>query len=77
MYPNLGPIDIVKKFFIIFSKWSWSDTPVLIEEALDEPNIYHNKDQYFKKYFIYVRPDFLKTAKMHIITPSFPCMNST
>lgn len=77
MFPNYGPIDIIKEFFKVYSKWSWSDTPVLIEEPEEEPNIIHNKDQYFKKYFYKDRLDFLKSAKVHIITPCFPCMNTT
>ncbi len=77
MFPNYGPLDVLKEFFKIYSKWSWSDTPVLIEDAIDELNIHHNKDQYFKKYFFNYRTDFLKFAKVHVITPYFPCMNST
>jgi len=42
MFPNYATIDILKQFFLIYSKWIWSEMPVLIEEAVDEPNISHN-----------------------------------
>jgi len=54
MYPNKCAIDILKYFFIIYSKWSWHEIPVIIEDVIDEPNIIHNKDQFNKKFLFLI-----------------------
>ncbi|KAG2377610.1 hypothetical protein C9374_009126 [Naegleria lovaniensis] len=69
MYPNAAPSTLLSKFFVIYSQWPWSKVPVLlkpIEEGSYGFKVWNPK--------LYPRD---KQHLMPIITPAYPCMNST
>ena len=72
MYPNYTPLQISNKFFLVFSRWNWSNPVTLCpitqsnEVGLMGFKIWNPRINTSDKYHL-----------MPIITPSFPCMNST
>jgi poly(A) polymerase len=72
MYPNYTPLQICNKFFLVFSRWNWSNPVTLCpitqsgEVGLMGFKIWNPRINKSDKYHL-----------MPIITPSFPCMNST
>jgi len=72
MYPNFTPLQICSKFFLVFSRWNWTNPVTLCpitqstEVGLMGFKIWNPKINSSDKYHL-----------MPIITPSFPCMNST
>lgn len=72
MYPNLTPLTTSLKFFLVFSRWNWSNPVILcpISQSTEvglmgfkiwNPKLNHSD----------------RSHLMPIITPAFPCMNST
>jgi poly(A) polymerase len=72
MFPRFLPLQLVRKFFIIFSRWNWSNPVTLCPiETSDEVGLMG-----FKIW----NPRLYTSDRFHlmpIITPAFPCMNST
>jgi len=47
LYPNYPPNKLLDRFFFIYSKWKWSEIPVIIEEIKPEPgNLKLSADQW-------------------------------
>ena len=69
LYPNAASLTLIAKFFKLYSFWTWP-TPVLLCDIEDEPSI---------GFTVW---DPRKNPKdrghiMPIITPAYPCMNSS
>jgi poly(A) polymerase Pap1 len=58
-------------FFWCYSEWEWNKVAIKLYEIEDEPDNPINKDNWQGK-----AEDF-KNGKIFVITPSFPCMNSS
>lgn len=69
MYPNAAPSTLLSKFFFIYGQWPWGKVPVLLKPI--EEGSYG-----FKVWNPKVNPRD-KQHLMPIITPAYPCMNST
>jgi poly(A) polymerase len=72
MYPNFTPLQICSKFFLVFSRWNWSNPVTLCP-------ITHSNEVGLMGFKIW-NPKLHASDRYHlmpIITPSFPCMNST
>ena len=72
MYPNFTPLQISSKFFLVFSRWNWSNPVTLCP-------ITHSNEVGLMGFKIW-NPKLHASDRYHlmpIITPSFPCMNST
>ena len=69
MYPNAAPSTLLTKFFTVYQQWNWGKVPVLLR-PIEEGN--YN----FKVWNPKLNPRD-KQHLMPIITPSYPCMNST
>ncbi|CAA9989070.1 poly(A) polymerase PAP, putative [Plasmodium knowlesi strain H] len=73
LYPNYNVSQLICKFFRVYSIWNWK-YPVLIQNI----NKYNNVDGL--RNFSVWDPEKNIKDKLHvmpIITPAFPCMNST
>jgi poly(A) polymerase len=72
MYPNFTPLKICQKFFVVYSRWNWSNPVTLCpitqsaEVGLMGFKIWNPKINASDRHHL-----------MPIITPAFPCMNST
>lgn len=73
LYPYAAPAKLVLKFFAIFSEWDWSRAVQLcpIKEYSGEAGL-----MYFHVWNPKVNAHD-RFQNMAVITPSFPCMNST
>lgn len=69
LYPNYTASRLLEKFFQIYDSWEWDKTPIKIKEIQEEKNNSKSIDQWNEK-------DMGKN-KMSVITPAFPCMNSS
>lgn len=58
-------------FFETYSKWDWQWVPVKLYEIEEDEDNPMNKENWLGK------QEDLEKGKMFIITPSFPCMNSS
>ena len=72
MYPNMTPLQLCVKFFLVFARWNWSNPVTLCpitqsaEVGLMGFKVWNPKINSSDRYHL-----------MPIITPAFPCMNST
>ena len=72
MYPNYTPLKICEKFFLVYSRWNWSNPVTLCpitqssEVGLMGFKIWNPKVNASDRHHL-----------MPVITPAFPCMNST
>jgi poly(A) polymerase len=72
MYPNFTPLQICRKFFLVFARWNWSSPVTLCpitqssEVGLMGFKVWNPKINASDRFHL-----------MPIVTPSFPCMNST
>lgn len=69
MYPNAAPSTLLTKFFTVYQQWNWGKVPVLLR-PIEEGTLN------FKVWNPKLNPRD-KQHLMPIITPSYPCMNST
>lgn len=72
MYPNFTPLQICAKFFLVFSRWTWTN-PVTICPII------HSTEVGLMGFKIW-NPKLNASDRFHlmpIVTPAFPCMNST
>ena len=69
MFPNYQPSRLVEKFFHYYESWDWQKIPVKIEEIVEEKHKPKHLEQW-------TEADMEKNL-MSIITPAFPCMNSS
>jgi len=72
MYPNMSPLQVSLKFFLVFARWNWSN-PVTLCPITQSAEV---GLMGFKVW----NPKINSGDRLHlmpIITPSFPCMNST
>eukprot|EP01090_Pellita_catalonica_P015252 TRINITY_DN408_c0_g1_i1.p1 TRINITY_DN408_c0_g1~~TRINITY_DN408_c0_g1_i1.p1 ORF type:complete len:766 (-),score=108.03 TRINITY_DN408_c0_g1_i1:21-2318(-) len=70
LYPNSAPSTLFSKFFLVYDQWKWP-APVLLT-PITEGKLHLNKKVW--------NPKKYPKDKYHllpIITPAFPCMNST
>ena len=72
LYPNFSVSRLLERFFFIYSLWIWEEMPVLIEKMWtnteNSPNSKLLQFQWDEK---------AEKTEMSIITPAFPCMNSS
>jgi poly(A) polymerase len=72
MYPNMSPLQVSLKFFLVFSRWNWTNPVTLCpitqsaEVGLMGFKVWNPKINSGDRFHL-----------MPIITPAFPCMNST
>ena len=72
MYPNMTPLQLSVKFFLVFARWNWSNPVTLCpitqsaEVGLMGFKVWNPKINSGDRFHL-----------MPIITPAFPCMNST
>eukprot|EP00913_Durusdinium_trenchii_P003843 g3559.t1 len=73
LYPYFNTATLVKRFFKLYERWDWNNPVVLthIQEKLNTPGL-----MMFKIWNPKVNPQD-RMHLMPIITPAFPCMNST
>ena len=72
MYPNMTPLQVVFKFFLVFSRWNWTNPVTLCP-------ITQSSEVGLMGFKIW-NPRLNSGDRLHlmpIITPAFPCMNST
>jgi poly(A) polymerase len=84
LFPNLKPNKLVQKFFQYYSMWNWNEFPVKIEEIKTFEHLERfNEMQWYDPTStigmekISQRKKDEYTSPMMVITPAFPCMNST
>jgi poly(A) polymerase len=68
LYPNAAPSTLLTRFFRIYEKWPWP-APVQLTEIVDLPMGHRIWN-----------PQVFRSDRSHlmpIITPAYPCMNST
>eukprot|EP00931_Biecheleriopsis_adriatica_P055391 TRINITY_DN32741_c0_g1_i1.p1 TRINITY_DN32741_c0_g1~~TRINITY_DN32741_c0_g1_i1.p1 ORF type:complete len:686 (-),score=149.02 TRINITY_DN32741_c0_g1_i1:41-1867(-) len=73
LYPYYNAAALVKRFFRLYDKWNWKN-PVVLTHILEKPNT--PGLMAFKIWNPKVYPQD-RLHLMPIITPAFPCMNST
>ena len=72
MYPYFTPLQLAQKFFLVFSRWNWSSPVTLCpitqssEVGLMGFKVWNPKINASDRFHL-----------MPIVTPAFPCMNST
>ena len=72
MFPNFSPLQICLKFFLVYSRWNWGNPVILCpitqstEVGLMGFKIWNPKLNHSDRSHL-----------MPIVTPAFPCMNST
>lgn len=72
MFPNFTPLKICERFFLVYSRWNWSNPVTLCpivqssEVGLMGFKIWNPKINASDRHHL-----------MPVITPAFPCMNST
>lgn len=69
MFPNFQPSRLVEKFFHYYESWDWQKIPVKIEEIVEEKHKPKHLEQWTEA--------IMDKNLMSIITPAFPCMNSS
>ncbi len=69
MFPNYKPNRLLEKFFHYYENWDWVKIPVKIEEIIDEKHNPKHLEQWTEAQ--------MDKSLMSIITPAFPCMNSS
>jgi poly(A) polymerase len=69
LFPFFKPNKLLVQFFKFYSQWNWNEYPVLIEEIKTDHHL--NRFVQEKQW-----SEHEKTA-MNIITPAFPCKNSS
>ncbi|ETO18636.1 hypothetical protein RFI_18626, partial [Reticulomyxa filosa] len=74
LYPKYNACQIVKQFFMFYHLWDFVQVSHAI--SLCEP-IEHNDMPHIKVWSPNDRTNSHKKVWMHIITPSYPAMNST
>mmetsp|Transcript_27924 Transcript_27924/g.32286 ORF Transcript_27924/g.32286 Transcript_27924/m.32286 type:complete len:691 (+) Transcript_27924:71-2143(+) len=83
MFPRLLPNRLLRKFFKVYSQWKWNDIPVIIHPVTEDKNL---ESQSKRQWVDPEKMDpnsynYASMAKgppqMSVITPAFPCMNST
>ncbi|XP_062186031.1 nuclear poly(A) polymerase 4-like [Phragmites australis] len=70
LYPNAAPSMLVSRFFMVFSQWKWPTTPVMLCD------IEHDAELGLPVWDARTNPRD-RSHLMAVITPSYPCMNST
>jgi len=73
LYPYYNAAALVKRFFRLYDRWNWKN-PVLLSNIIEMPNT--PGLMAFKIWNPKVYPQD-RLHLMPIITPAFPCMNST
>jgi poly(A) polymerase len=65
LYPNAAPNTLIQKFFMFYMLWKWP-TPIMLTNIIQVDKLNHIQwnQQYSKDLF-------------PVITPAYPCMNST
>lgn len=71
LYPNASPSNLLRKFFTIYTKWTWPN-PVLLTKPFDAK--IQGPDYHFLQ--VWTNP-LGNREQMPIITPAYPCMNSS
>jgi len=71
LYPNASPSNLLRKFFTIYTKWTWPN-PVLLTKPFDAK--IQGPD--FHLLQVWTNP-LGNREQMPIITPAYPCMNSS
>lgn len=71
LYPNLPANRLLKKFFMTYSNWVWSEWPIFIEDVKYETGVLEDLNKYQRV------GDEENVAPMRVLTPAFPCMNTT
>ena len=72
MYPHFTPLQICYKFFLVYARWNWSNPVTLCP-------ITHSTEVGLMGFKVW-NPKLHASDRYHlmpIVTPSFPCMNST
>lgn len=72
LYPNYSAAKLLERFFFIYSLWIWEEMPVLLEPLKTTPEIAPNP-----KLLQFQWDEKGEKTEMSIITPAFPCMNSS
>jgi poly(A) polymerase len=65
LYPNAAPSTLIQKFFMFYMFWKWP-TPIMLTSITQVDKMNH----------IQWNPQFSKDL-FPVITPAYPCMNST
>ena len=71
LYPNASPSNLLRKFFTIYTKWTWPN-PVLLTKPFDAK--IQGPDYHYLQ--VWTNP-LGNREQMPIITPAYPCMNSS
>jgi len=69
MFPNFLPNKLLEKFFHYYESWDWEKIPVKIEDIIEEKHKPKHLEQWTEIQ--------MEKSLMNIITPAFPCMNSS
>ena len=73
-YPNACPATLVRKFFLVYTQWRWPN-PVMLT-AIEERGPQETEGRYFPVWNPKTNPKD-GAHVMPIITPAYPCMNSS
>lgn len=72
LYPNYSVVNLIERFFFIYSLWIWDEMPVLLQSLCTSPDKCPNS-----KLLQFQWDEKAERTEMSIITPAFPCMNSS
>ena len=72
LYPNYSVNRLLERFFFIYSLWIWDEMPVLLENLRNNIETVPNS-----KLLQFQWDEKAEKTEMSIITPAFPCMNSS
>lgn len=71
LFPKYKTNRLLEMFFKYYDDWEWENLPVKIEDIKDEKNNPKSPEQWTEKELESYK------NKMFVITPAFPCMNSS
>ena len=72
LYPEYAAAKLLERFFFIYSLWIWEEMPVLLEPLKNNIETAPNP-----KLLQFQWDEKAEKTEMSIITPAFPCMNSS